>query len=355
MSSMLHKQVNQLHLKLSDEQDDNQNQHPVVSKMKHDSDSNPAGSSPARLHHSLKNSHTEESNLFRKTNKETSSRCTTTHYNKSYSENDLRILSNPHHQDDSCCHGEYGNGDGNGDGTSISNGNYPPSNNKIGPIRSDYIAIEAASKQRNNENIKKHSLNTFRKKLIHQHSAIYERSNDTSSMGTNTIVVVPSIDLDGNELQRISSSVELYEGRQLYHLLLLSDPTFRVVFLSTYPICEEVVRYYLSLDKCSSDVLSERLSRLFLLTPGQCEYSQSSLSNKVVNDHKLITTIREIVDRVSNGVSPSAGLNVFCGSNAADDLASQLELRLLEASGSKLYYGSKQGRYDIYNGVLFFD
>lgn len=254
---------------------------------------------------------------------------------KSFSENDLRIFSNPNQS--SCISSSY---------TSCNNTNTDNNHNNInttsnvGPIRADYVTIEAESKLGCNYSTRSSGINSFRKKIIHQNSVIHNHSPTTD---TNTIVVVPSMDLDGDELKRISKGVDLYEERQLYHLLLLSDPSFRVVFLSTRPICQDVVRYYLTLDNCSDFVLNDRLSRLFLLTPGDIDCSMSKLSDKVVKDHKLIATMKEIVKRVSHGES-AAGLNVFCGSDTADDLASQLGLRLLEASGSTLYYGSKQGR-----------
>lgn len=237
---------------------------------------------------------------------------------RSCSESDLRILSNSHKKSISCTSNDE-------------------SIHQIGPIRSDYVNIVAASKRG-----KSFGPHSFQKRIIHQHSFLSERT--CSQKGTNTIVVIPSIDLDGDELKRICPNIEFYEERQLYHLLLLSDPSFRIVFLSSHQIGEDIVNYYLSLDNCSSDEVHERRQRLFLLTPGELDSSQSSLSKKVVNHDKLIFTIREIVDRISGGVAPSAGLNVFCGSDTADQLASKLKLRLLEAKGESLYYGSKQGR-----------
>ncbi len=237
---------------------------------------------------------------------------------KSCSESDLRILSNPPPKLFSC-----------------SNECVDP---QISPIRSDYVTVVAAAKRA--EGLGLHS--SFRKRIIRQSSAVCGHADSNES--TNTIVVIPSIDLDGDELKRICPNIEFYEERQLYHLLLLADPTFRVVFLSTNQICEDIVQYYLSLDNCNIDELSERRRRLFLMTPGDLGGSHPSLSKKVVNHDKLISTIREIVDRISGGVSPSAGLNVFCGSDTADLLASKLKLRLLEASCENLYYGSKQGR-----------
>ncbi len=254
---------------------------------------------------------------------------------KSFSENDLRIFCNPNQS--SCTSSSHISSD---NANKVNDRNNTNTTSNVGPIRADYVTIEAESKMGCYYNTRSNGLNSFRKKIFHQNSVIHNHSPTTD---TNTIVVVPSMDLDGDELKRISKGVDIYEERQLYHLLLLSDPSFRIVFLSTHPICQDVVRYYLTLDNCSDFVLNDRLSRLFLLTPGDIDCTMSKLSDKVVKDHNLIATIKEIVKRVSHGES-AAGLNVFCGSDTADDLASQLGLRLLEASGNTLYYGSKQGR-----------
>ena len=90
----------------------------------------------------------------------------------------------------------------------------------------------------------------------------------TRSASTNVIVVVPSIDLDNTELKRMGGIIEYYEERQLYHLfLLIRNSTFRIIYITTCSINEHIIRYYLSLDECSDDILQERLSRCFFSQP----------------------------------------------------------------------------------------
>lgn len=212
---------------------------------------------------------------------------------KSYSENDLRVYSNPPH------HPVNGHDNISSQTPQI----------HVGQLRSDYVTLEAISKEccrRTSDD-----LNASCKRIIRQKSTIcdlnYKGKFKKGTISTNTIVVVPSIDLDGDELKRISKEgAELYEERQLYHLLLLSSPSFRVIFVSSHRICEDVVRYYLTLDNCSTVTLNERLGRLFLLTPDD-SLSQSKLSDNVLKDQKLITTVRELVARVSDGEGASAG------------------------------------------------
>lgn len=323
MSSLLHKHVNP-------------HQSPKQTCNNNNEDQKPDQNEVSDLNHSM-----QSSRNYNIASNDTEAEKSNESFNliKSYSENDLRILSNP------CAEASMPNNSPSKNGASgsaKSNRHYTKKLG-IGEMRSDYIILEAgAGKEKNGPN-------PFCRRLMHRNSAmICDHKNDQCCNGTNTVVVVPSIDLDGDELKRISPTIEFYEERQLYHLLLLSDPTFRVIFLSTHPICQDIVLYYLSLDQCSNSDLNDRLSRLFLLTPDDDGFPQATLSSKVVNDHKLMLTIREIVSRVSHGSAPSAGLNVFCGSDCADKLSSQLDMRLLEASGSTLYYGSKQGSRELF-------
>lgn len=163
---------------------------------------------------------------------------------------------------------------------------------------------------------------------------------------TNIIVVIPSIDFDEVELQRINKVVGFYEERQLYHLFLLQDPSYRVVYLSSHPIAEEIVRYYVSLNCKYEFEVDDRLSRLSLLTIKSMDPSYKSLCAKVCQS-------REWVQLIANEIRPFSiptqalcrtGLSVFTGSQTADQLAHLLGIRLLEAGSEMAYFGTKQGR-----------
>jgi len=64
------------------------------------------------------------------------------------------------------------------------------------------------------------------------------------------VVVVPSIDLDENELFRFCPDINVYEERQLWHLLLLRNPSYRIVYLTSDPVDERVIQYYLKIGGC---------------------------------------------------------------------------------------------------------
>ena len=177
--------------------------------------------------------------------------------------------------------------------------------------------------------------------------AIGNHSSRTLATRThNTIVVLPSIDLDMQELMRIATNPEHYEERQLYHLLLLiRDPSFRIIFITSKEINQDTIKYYLTLDGCSNSVLMERRSRLFLLSPEVIQGSKCcSLSEKVIRSEKLLNAIRSAVENASIEEFSTAGISYFCGSNAADQITSKLKIRSLEARGRDQFFGCKQGR-----------
>jgi hypothetical protein len=170
----------------------------------------------------------------------------------------------------------------------------------------------------------------------------------TNTHEVNIIVVLPSIDFDEIELQRISKVVGFYEERQLYHLFLLQDPSYHVVYLSSHPISEEIIRYFVSLNCTYEDEIDERLSRLSLLTVGNDnnDSAYKSLSTKVYQSRELVPVIAREIHRFMHSTKSvyKAGLSVFTGSPNADQLAQLLDLRLLEAGAQSIYFGTKQGR-----------
>ena len=208
-----------------------------------------------------------------------------------------------------------------------------PEVSSIQGMRSDYVAIQASN-------------SVFFSLGPQKGNPKLRDSNDLKRLNTKTIVVVPSIDLDGKELRRMCNDIEIYEERQLYHLLLLKDPSFRIIYLSSNQIDNEIVRYYLSLDDENAKDLANRLSRLYLLRPKNmsCDPFCKSLSKKTLEDEKILQTIKHIICQISTGEAPCAGLSLFCGSLHADHLARKLDLRLLEAKSDDLYFGCKQGR-----------
>ena len=65
-----------------------------------------------------------------------------------------------------------------------------------------------------------------------------------------TLVVIPSMDFDAEEMKRFCSCIEKYEERQLYNVLLLDNPQVKVVYVSSREPPEGFIRYLLELRGC---------------------------------------------------------------------------------------------------------
>lgn len=103
-----------------------------------------------------------------------------------------------------------------------------------------------------------------------------------------TIVVVPSISFVSEELRKITA-IEHYEERLLCLVLWLANPSVRVVFVSSIPLDEVVVEYYLSFlpDPGSA---RERLSLYHLDDP-----SPRSLSEKLLESPGSLPEVRRLI------------------------------------------------------------
>ncbi|KAL7438627.1 hypothetical protein ACHAXM_007429 [Skeletonema potamos] len=187
-------------------------------------------------------------------------------------------------------------------------------------------------------------------------------SNEEAKDTTKTVVVVPSIDLDKKELTRMCADIEFYEERQLFHLLMAGDPSVRIIYLTSRPVHESVVKYYLSLNHHEDIDAAHYQSNLF------CDVHRMlprvimihvpstkciSLSDKILRQKRLITLLQELIhnpfDRNAfQKDENTAGMCVFTGSNSVDELSHELGVKLLEASGESLHFGTKQGSREIF-------
>jgi hypothetical protein len=64
--------------------------------------------------------------------------------------------------------------------------------------------------------------------------------------GDETVVVIPSITLD-RAVARAGSLTQAYEERFLFMLVLLRQPRLRMVYVTSLPVAEDIVDYYLGL------------------------------------------------------------------------------------------------------------
>jgi hypothetical protein len=214
---------------------------------------------------------------------------------------------------------------------------------KLTDLRSDFVHLHGVQLNANSTITDLHSkIEEFRFRLF---------QGKSTNPNTKVVVVVPSIDLDRKELRRMCSNIEYYEERQLYHLLLANDPSVRIIYITSNKVSESVVRYYLNLSLRHNEFcdMHQMLSRVIMvhIPSDQC----IPLSEKVLNERNLVGFLKGLIRSPFSGGgdrNTSAGLSVFTGSDSLDTLSRQLGIRLLEASGDHLHYGTKQGSREIF-------
>jgi hypothetical protein len=109
-----------------------------------------------------------------------------------------------------------------------------------------------------------------------------------------TLVVVPSLTLSIEDLRNVTGVV-FYEERLLCFLLLLAEPTARVVYTSSMPIDPAIVEYYL---RFVPDPVDAR-RRLALIAAGDPELGW--LSAKLLSDAAVLGQLRDAIGEPAKG------------------------------------------------------
>ena len=129
-----------------------------------------------------------------------------------------------------------------------------------------------------------------------------------------TIVVLPSLSIDQDVMSRIAG-VHHYEERMLGMLMLLRLPRTRLIYLTSQPISEIVIDYYLHL--LQGIPAGHARARLTLLA---CHDSSArSLTEKILARPRLLQRLREAI-----GDPATAYMAAFAVSPAERTLAVRL-------------------------------
>lgn len=157
-----------------------------------------------------------------------------------------------------------------------------------------------------------------------------------------TVVVVPSMTLDPEELRKIGG-IEYYEERLLFLLIQLSNPNTEVVFVTSQPIRDSIVDYYLQL--LPGIPYSHAKRRLHLYNTNDASRDKS-LTEKVLERPALMQRIRNHAAEAK-----IAHLSVFNVTPAEKSLSVALGLPLMGADPRFLHYGSKSGARKLFKKV----
>eukprot|EP01147_Barroeca_monosierra_P003916 gene3916-6395_t len=128
-------------------------------------------------------------------------------------------------------------------------------------------------------------------------------------------VVIPSLTFDNTELEKLRG-VHHYEERLLFTLILLRYNNTRLVYVTSVPIANDILDYYLSLIPPEVEI---SLDNLLLLSTQ--DSSPKPLSEKLLRRPRLLNRIKAFI-------RPGAVLTVFRGTSLEAAIADYLELEL---------------------------
>ncbi len=147
----------------------------------------------------------------------------------------------------------------------------------------------------------------------------------------NTVVVLPSLTVD---IKFDFASQQGYEERMLFMLFLLRQPQKRVIYLTSMPIQNEIIDYYLHL--LPSVSIDNARRRLTLISPQDA--SQRPLVEKCLERPQLIQQIRDQMPDLD-----MAHLVPFLTTDLERDFAVRLGIPMYAADPRFFAFGTKSG------------
>jgi hypothetical protein len=162
-----------------------------------------------------------------------------------------------------------------------------------------------------------------------------------------TVVILPSLSLDQEIMARISG-VHHYEERMLCLLLLLRMPRTKVIYLTSTPIHEMIIDYYLHL--LPGVPAQHARSRLTLLA---CDDpSPIALTEKILRRPRLLERILSAIQ-----TPDVTHMTCFTVTELEQTLALQLGIPVYGCDPEHLHWGSKSGSRHIFRdaGILMPD
>lgn len=152
-------------------------------------------------------------------------------------------------------------------------------------------------------------------------------------LAPRTVVIVPSFSLDRDILSKVTGILQ-YEQRMLCLLMLLRMPLTKLIYITSEPVPEAIIDYYLHLLPGISGYHARK--RLTLLS---CfDASPKSLTQKILDRPRLLDQIKQQITDVSN-----THLTCFNITPLEKTLAVRLGIPLFGTDPDKFYEGSKSG------------
>lgn len=152
-------------------------------------------------------------------------------------------------------------------------------------------------------------------------------------LAPRTVIIIPSLSLDNDILSKITGFMH-YEERMLCLLMLLRMPTTRVIYITSMPIPEIIIDYYLHLLPGITGHHARKRLTLF-----SCfDASVKPLTQKILERPRLMERIKQQITDVA-----STHLTCFNITPLEKTLAVRLGVPLFGTDPDKFYEGSKSG------------
>ena len=153
-----------------------------------------------------------------------------------------------------------------------------------------------------------------------------------------TVVVIPSLSLDAEELTKISG-VHHYEERMLCMLMLLRMPRTHLVYVTSQPVAATIIDYYLHL--LPGIPVSHARRRLTLLS---ChDASRAPLTQKILERPRLLKRIRAAIPDIR-----AAHMTCFNSTPLERTLAVRLDIPLYACDPALGWLGTKSGGREVF-------
>ncbi len=152
-------------------------------------------------------------------------------------------------------------------------------------------------------------------------------------LAPRTVVIIPSLSLDQEILSKIKGAVH-YEERMLCLIMLLRMPLTRVIYVTSVPIADSIIDYYLHL----LPGITGRHARRRLSMISCYDSSVKPLTQKILDRPRIMEQVRQLIPDTE-----SAHLTCFNITPLEKTLAVRLGIPLFGTDPDLSYEGTKSG------------
>ena len=159
-----------------------------------------------------------------------------------------------------------------------------------------------------------------------------------NDLAKKTIVIIPSLTLDSDMLKTVKGVVH-YEERLLCLLMLLRMPRTQVIYVTSIPIDNSIIDYYIHLlPGITGDHARQRLTIMSCY-----DASRKSLTEKILDRPRLVKRIRELIK-----FPEMAHIACFNVTNLEKQLALTLDIPIYGCDPRLSYLGTKSASRRIF-------